>query len=69
MWQDKANCNTAPDPNIFFSARKRDKAQALAYCNGCSVVGKCLAFAIAMQCDDGIYGGMTAEQRKELARV
>lgn len=69
MWQDKANCNTAPDPSIFFSAKKKDKATALAMCAECVVVRKCLAFAIAMQCTDGIYGGTTPEQRRKMVSV
>lgn len=66
MWQDKANCLTTPDPSIFFSAKKRDKATAVALCAECVVKSECLAFAIAMQSVDGIYGGTTGDERRRM---
>ena len=68
MWQDKANCGNA-DPDLFFSARKRDRATALAYCSACPVKSECLAFAIDKECVDGIFGGLLADERKELTNA
>jgi WhiB family redox-sensing transcriptional regulator len=61
-----ANCADLPNPDIFFSARKRDKALALATCASCVVRDECLQFALDNGDEFGIFGGMTAEQRGAL---
>jgi len=67
MFQDKANCLSA-DPTIFFSAKLKDKAEALSLCNACVVRDKCLDFALEMESVDGIYGGLLGDERKALLK-
>ena len=67
MFQDKANCLSA-DPSIFFSAKLKDRAEALSLCNACVVRDECLDFALEMESIDGIYGGLLGDERKELLK-
>ena len=67
MFQDKANCLEA-DPQIFFSAKLKDRALALSLCNSCPVKSECLEFAITNESVDGIYGGTTGDERKEIIK-
>lgn len=67
MFQDKANCLSA-EPSIFFSAKIKDRAEALSLCNACVVRDECLDFALKMESIDGIYGGLLGEERKELLK-
>jgi hypothetical protein len=69
-WRDKAACNGATDPEIFFLPFLQ--AKALDYCNYCPVIAECLIFAQSVDSDGlvmaphGVYGGTTAEQRREI---
>jgi WhiB family redox-sensing transcriptional regulator len=67
MFQDKANCLTA-DPKIFFSAKLKDRAQAIALCNSCPVIAECLDFALEHESVDGIYGGKLGDERKAMLK-
>ena len=67
MFQDKANCLSA-EPSIFFSAKIKDRAEALSLCNSCVVRDECLDFALEMESIDGIYGGLLGDERKELLK-
>jgi WhiB family redox-sensing transcriptional regulator len=67
MFQDKANCLEA-DPEMFFSAKLKYRAQALALCNSCLVKSECLEFALSTESIDGIYGGTLGDQRKEMLK-
>lgn len=67
MFQDNANCLSA-DPEIFFSAKIKNRELALSFCNSCLVKSECLDFALKNESIDGIYGGMTGDQRKALLK-
>lgn len=67
MFQDKANCLSA-DPSIFFSAKLKDRAEALSLCNACVVRDECLEFALTNESVDGIYGGLLGDERKALLK-
>lgn len=72
-WRHRAACRDA-DPEIFFPVAEsgaplaRAEARALAWCARCPVRAECLAYALAVL-PDGIAGGMTARQRRELRRT
>jgi len=62
-WTELANCNNA-DLEIFFSPKSPNKtAEALAYCQECTVRTQCLEFAIENRLPYGVYGGLTPQQR------
>jgi WhiB family redox-sensing transcriptional regulator len=66
-WRSAAACRSA-DPELFFPISDSGKsleqvAEAKAVCAGCPVRRECLAFAVATQQVDGIWGGTTADER------
>lgn len=71
-WRTFAVCTDA-DPEIFFPVGDpgdpfdRRNAEALAWCAVCPVRSDCLAFALDW-ISDGVAGGMTAAQRREVLR-
>jgi WhiB family redox-sensing transcriptional regulator len=67
MFQDNANCLTA-DPEIFFSAKIKERELAMSFCNACVVKSECLEFALETESIDGIYGGLLGDERKALLK-
>lgn len=75
-WQADAACRDTPwdlwfgPPDEFEGpeARAARENVALAYCGRCPVRTDCLDHAIATRSDDGIAGGMTADERRTLRR-
>jgi WhiB family redox-sensing transcriptional regulator len=67
MFQDNANCLEA-DPLIFFSAKIKERATAIALCNSCVVKTECLQFALKHESIDGIYGGLLGDERKAILK-
>jgi len=68
MWQDKAACLDA-DSSLFLSGVTSRVMKAKAICEGCRVIDDCLAFAIANEdFEPHVYGGMTGEERRVIAR-
>ena len=71
-WHAAAACRDA-DPELFFpdgdirSARAQVKTAKL-ICRGCPVRVTCLNWALASGQDDGIWGGMTEDERRWLRR-
>lgn len=68
-WVDDALC-TQVDPDLFFPG-KSDQATSRAarrVCAACPVRLECLAYALRTRESDGIWGGLTARQRNDLAR-
>jgi len=67
MWQDSAACKDA-DSSIFLSGVTSRVQKAKAICATCSVIDKCLAFAIANEdFEPHVYGGMTGDERRRVA--
>jgi WhiB family redox-sensing transcriptional regulator len=68
MWQDSAACLDA-DSSLFLSGVTSRVMKAKAICEGCRVIDDCLAFAIANEdFEPHVYGGMTGDERRVLAR-
>jgi WhiB family redox-sensing transcriptional regulator len=67
MWQDSAACKDA-DSRIFLSGVTSRVQKAKAICAACSVIDKCLSFALAHEdFEPHVYGGMTGEERRRVA--
>ena len=65
MWQLQANCDET-NTELFFSELKSKVEKAKALCGSCAVADKCLQFAIDTEIEFGIFGGVTADERKAL---
>lgn len=71
-WRDEAAC-VGVDPEAFFPIGTTGPAveqieQAKAVCARCPVLGRCLAFAVEMGLTDGVWGGLSEEERKAMKR-
>ena len=69
-WKAQANCRGI-DPEAFFPARGdiEGAEAAKAVCAGCVVRAECLEFAIATSERDGIWGGLSGRERRQLKRA
>ena len=69
MWQDRAAC-FGIDPDVFFPdlARRRPVRRSR-YCGSCRIREECLAWALKNGERYGVWGGMTEQQRRRLARA
>ncbi len=71
-WRTAAACR-GTDPEVFFPvaeaglAHERQVAAAKAVCAGCPVRQECLDEAL-VRIPDGIAGGLTADERRQLGR-
>ena len=65
MWQDEAACKPE-DTSIFFSTDPELVAKAKAVCATCPVTSRCLEFALHNQVWEGIFGGLTPDEREAL---
>ncbi|HEY0450848.1 WhiB family transcriptional regulator [Actinophytocola sp.] len=71
-WRDLAACRDS-DPELFFPVSEvgpgaRQVADAKAVCARCPVRSQCLDYAIDNRLTDGIFGGTTEAERRQLAR-
>ncbi|MDF3302900.1 WhiB family transcriptional regulator [Streptomyces tropicalis] len=71
-WRDHGACRFE-DPELFFplgenglSLRQIDRARAV--CHRCPVLRECRAWALRNSEYDGVWGGMTAGERRAVAR-
>lgn len=65
MWQFESKC-TPEDSNLFFNGSASKVIKAKMICLGCPVQNKCLDFAIKNNIEEGIFGGLTFDERKSL---
>lgn len=66
-WQDQAACYGV-DPDVFFPVSEEEAGPALAYCTGCAQRTDCLAWALKNGERYGVWGGLTEQQRRRIAR-
>ena len=64
---NQAKCRDT-DPDIFFSEDRRDQRRAKALCNVCPVRLRCLDFALRLNIEDGIFGGLKATERRTMLK-
>lgn len=68
-WRDQAAC-AGSDNDIFFPAGEDDEivAPAKAICAACPVKDDCLQYALATNQTEGVWGGLSASERRRLRR-
>jgi WhiB family redox-sensing transcriptional regulator len=69
-WRDLGACREE-DPELFFPVGTQGPARdqialARVVCRRCSVVDECLRWALAAGQAEGIWGGLTPEERRAL---
>jgi WhiB family redox-sensing transcriptional regulator len=67
-WRADALC-AQTDPEVFFPERGGSPAAAKAVCRVCPVRVSCLAFALAAGEVFGVWGGLTARERRRLLHL
>lgn len=73
-WQEKSACR-GMDIEIFFlpyNARNEEKRalteKAKKICQTCPVISDCLDYALDIEEEYGVYGGLSADERKVIIR-
>ncbi|WP_433440069.1 WhiB family transcriptional regulator [Nonomuraea sp. CA-141351] len=65
-WTTRAGCAQS-DPDLFFQDAGHSAARrAKAICRDCPVVKQCLAVAVRLEVNHGIWGGLLPEERRHL---
>lgn len=67
LWRFDAAC-TGMDLDMFFPEYEKNSGAAKAVCCFCPVMQTCLLYALANHIQFGIWGGLTARERKRLRR-
>jgi WhiB family redox-sensing transcriptional regulator len=68
-WRDLAACKDSDTSLFFREERPQWRAlQAKALCGRCEVRQDCLEFALKSGEWDGVWGGLTVDERRELVR-
>ena len=65
QWMDDALC-AETDPDLFFPERGGSTVEAKKICQQCPVIEQCLAYALANEFDDGVWGGTSGYQRRQM---
>lgn len=66
-WKYQAACQGLPDEMFFPPPKIRISPEIRRVCGGCPVRPECLAYALN-NCDDGIWGGLTEAERRQIKR-
>ena len=66
-WRQQAACRGL-DTEIFFPVSDPDADAAKDVCATCPVRGECLEWALATRQEDGVWGGLTDNERRRLRR-
>jgi WhiB family redox-sensing transcriptional regulator len=61
-------CAAVPDPLVFFPENNTQLAEALRICRRCPHRQPCKDWAVATGQPDGVWGGTTANERRNLIR-
>ena len=72
-WRHRAACKDE-DPELFFPVGNNGSAQgqidqAKQICRRCPVISECLAWALDTGQDDGVWGGLSEDDRRELKGI
>jgi len=67
-WHQHGACRGA-DPNLFFPERGESVKEAKAVCARCPVRAECLDYAMENHEVVGIWGGLSARERRQLSRT
>jgi len=68
-WRDQARCR-GMDPQVFHPAEEDEAGAdaAKAICERCPVREPCMEFAISTREKEGVWGGLTARERRRVVR-
>jgi WhiB family redox-sensing transcriptional regulator len=66
-WRQQAACRGG-DVGVFFPADEAGAGAAKAICASCPVRDLCLEWAMSTHQDDGVWGGLTDNERRRLRR-
>ena len=71
-WRSKAACRDK-DPELFFPVGNTGAAyqqieEAKQVCRTCDVIDQCLKYALEMNQDYGVWGGLSEDDRRALKR-
>ncbi len=66
-WRSRARCRGV-DPVVFHPVNEDDSDEAKSICALCPVQEACLEYAIAAREKDGVWGGLTARERRRVIR-
>jgi len=66
-WRELARCRGV-DPLVFHPVNEDDADEAKSICELCPVQDACLEYAIAAREKDGVWGGLTARERRRVIR-
>ncbi len=64
-WEREAAC-LGVDPDLFFPERNASPADAKEVCARCRVREACLEYALAQSIQHGVWGGLSAPERRRL---
>lgn len=69
-WQAQADCLSI-GPEYFFPDEDDDEAidRAKRFCASCPVIAACRNHALRYREDDGVWGGLSAKDRRRILRV
>lgn len=67
-WAGRAAC-AGTDPDLWFLETEGSYREARAICAGCPVRAECLEWALETKTEHGLFGGLTARQRKQLSQA
>lgn len=74
-WQQRAECRGQDTtyffaPNYFEKKRQKDarEAKAKALCTQCPVLDVCLEYALKINEEHGVWGGLNEQERRQLVR-
>lgn len=66
-WEERARCGRY-DPEIFFDPTARAERKAKSICAQCPVRLDCLACALSVRAEFGVWGGLNGKERSSLLR-
>lgn len=67
VWQERSACYGV-DPDVFFPISEEEAGPALTFCSACTIRDECLAWALKNGERYGVWGGLTEQQRRRIAR-
>jgi WhiB family redox-sensing transcriptional regulator len=66
-WEERARCGEY-DPEIFFDPTARAERRAKSICAQCPVRLECLAYALSVRAEFGVWGGLNGKERSSMLR-
>ena len=68
-WEGAVCAEPGVDPNIFHDVHYKAIYESKKLCNRCPLVMKCLDFALDNEEEWGVWGGLSADERRKLRKA